>query len=534
VAKGHYLVIQDKTTCGGIITEGDITHTLFGRAIAREQDRVTCGKHPGTYIIVGHIPGDTVNGRKFAGTLHSFSSCPCKARFIPSMLNDTYELSSATTTAANDNHSQESTVEPPVSSAPADVTLVFAKSFQRGAGNTEAGTADEPQNNFAAMSFYQSQPAVTSPVTNTEPVQHAQAAKRKKPETPPSAPTPKKRSLFDKVSGFFFGEAEAMPLPLAPPPVVSGGAAAEAGMTATAGGATAKANQDAAKALTHSMKRLSGPSVWQGSLDMVLPFMVMGAMAHNMLKGQKSDLLTAEKLLEVANKRGTVPTRVRYNWVEDEQTGRLKAVGYHTSAESGSDQVRVRRLYPTRTGGYEFWEDGAKKPTILWTPDNPGYTAPSDTAHGEQVVLPSGPPGLEIPDIQGVTVTVTPIPEERDFRDYILVFPANEYPPIYIYLNQGRSGIPDKDHDYHPAPETNDIGISGLRQAKKKTPKQGGGGLRERWIDAKGRRIYEWDSQHGELEEYRASDGEHLGSVDYKTGEQLKPAVKGRNIKRYL
>jgi hypothetical protein len=157
------------------------------------------------------------------------------------------------------------------------------------------------------MSFYQSQPAVTSPITNTEPVQYAQAAKRKKPETPPSAPTPKKRSLFDKVSGSFFGEAEAMPLPLAPPLVVSGGAAAEVGMTAAAGGATVKANRDAAKALTHSMKCLSGLSVWQGSLDMALPFVVMGAIAHNMLKGQKSDLLTAEKLLEVANKRGTVP-----------------------------------------------------------------------------------------------------------------------------------------------------------------------------------------------------------------------------------
>ncbi|WP_422047452.1 colicin E3/pyocin S6 family cytotoxin [Rosenbergiella nectarea] len=107
-------------------------------------------------------------------------------------------------------------------------------------------------------------------------------------------------------------------------------------------------------------------------------------------------------------------------------------------------------------------------------------------------------------------------------------------PPIYVYLSQGRSGIPDKDHDYYPAPETTEIAISGLRQAKKKTPKQGGSGLRERWVDAKGRRISEWDSQHGELEEYRASDGEHLRSVDYKTGEQLKPAVKGRNIKRYL
>ena len=92
MAIGHYLVIQDKTTCGGIITEGDITHTLFRRAIARERDRVTCGKHPGMFIIVGHIPGDSVMGRKFAGTLHSKSSCPCQARFIPSMLLDTYEF----------------------------------------------------------------------------------------------------------------------------------------------------------------------------------------------------------------------------------------------------------------------------------------------------------------------------------------------------------------------------------------------------------------------------------------------------------
>jgi len=65
-------------------------------------------------------------------------------------------------------------------------------------------------------------------------------------------------------------------------------------------------------------------------------------------------------------------------------------------------------------------------------------------------------------------------------------------------------------------------------------PKQGGGGKRERWIDSKGRRIYEWDSQHGELETYRVSDGEHLDSVNHTTGEMLKPAVKGRNIKRYL
>ncbi|MRT03050.1 PAAR domain-containing protein [Ewingella americana] len=94
MAKGYYLVVEDETTCGGIIIEGDTTHTLFGRAVAREEDRVTCGKHPGTYFIIGHIPGDKIHGRNFAGTLHSKSSCPCEAEFIPSMVDDTYDLGS--------------------------------------------------------------------------------------------------------------------------------------------------------------------------------------------------------------------------------------------------------------------------------------------------------------------------------------------------------------------------------------------------------------------------------------------------------
>lgn len=93
MAKGHYLGVGDQTTCGGVIIEGDATHVLMGKAVAREQDRVTCGKHSGTYIIVGHIPGDSIHGRKFAGTLNSQSNCPCQAWFIPSLVNDTYEFS---------------------------------------------------------------------------------------------------------------------------------------------------------------------------------------------------------------------------------------------------------------------------------------------------------------------------------------------------------------------------------------------------------------------------------------------------------
>ncbi|CAM3712457.1 colicin-like bacteriocin tRNase domain-containing protein [Xenorhabdus thuongxuanensis] len=98
-----------------------------------------------------------------------------------------------------------------------------------------------------------------------------------------------------------------------------------------------------------------------------------------------------------------------------------------------------------------------------------------------------------------------------------------------------RKGVQQDGHKYYPAPKTEDIkGLGELRKGPAKTPKQGSGGKRARWIGEKGRRIYEWDSQHGELEGYRASNGEHLGSFDPKTGNQLKPADLTRNIKKYL
>ncbi|MFT3184442.1 colicin-like bacteriocin tRNase domain-containing protein, partial [Klebsiella pneumoniae] len=81
-----------------------------------------------------------------------------------------------------------------------------------------------------------------------------------------------------------------------------------------------------------------------------------------------------------------------------------------------------------------------------------------------------------------------------------------------------RKGTKDYGHDYFPDPKTEDIkGLGELKEGKPKTPKQGGGGKRARWYGDKKRKIYEWDSQHGELEGYRASDGEHLGAFDPKT-----------------
>ena len=93
-AEGFYLVQGDKTTCGGKITTGAEDHTLFDKPVAREQDSVTCGKHAGLFKIAGGIDNDTIHNRRMAGTLDSYSTCPCKAKFIPSMMDDTYEKSS--------------------------------------------------------------------------------------------------------------------------------------------------------------------------------------------------------------------------------------------------------------------------------------------------------------------------------------------------------------------------------------------------------------------------------------------------------
>ncbi|EMM6763272.1 PAAR domain-containing protein [Pluralibacter gergoviae] len=101
MAKGYYLVLGDKTTCGGRIIEGATDHLLFGKPQARDGDKVICGQHPGIYVVAGGIPGDTIHGRMIAGTLHSVSSCPCRARLVPSILEDCYEKGEGSASSGN-------------------------------------------------------------------------------------------------------------------------------------------------------------------------------------------------------------------------------------------------------------------------------------------------------------------------------------------------------------------------------------------------------------------------------------------------
>lgn len=214
--------------------------------------------------------------------------------------------------------------------------------------------------------------------------------------------------------------------------------------------------------------------------------------------------------------------------VEQQADGSLKGYGFYTGQNRDWEMVDVVQFTPRADQFIADLGDGIE---LIWTP----ATNPSDTLGIPALeAAPQAPPiWIYPPTPMADSIIVDPI-YPPEYRDFILVFPADSgVRPVYVVVSVRRSG--NADYDYHPAPETGEItGFPDLKSAKKKTPKQAGAGLRERWVDPKGRTIYEWDSRHGELEAYRASDGSHLGAFDHETGAQVGQARKNRNIKKYL
>ena len=87
---GYFIGLGDKTACGGEVLDGDKRINIFGLLHACAGDRVSCGQDGKTYRIVGGIAHMKSHGRLMAGTLDSFSDCPCRARLIPSIFTATY------------------------------------------------------------------------------------------------------------------------------------------------------------------------------------------------------------------------------------------------------------------------------------------------------------------------------------------------------------------------------------------------------------------------------------------------------------
>ena len=115
MATGVVLCQGDKTTCGGRIMAGSALGVAFGHRAAREGDPVTCGKDGKIYRIIGGISILTSgpDNKRVAGSLDSYSSCPCKARILPSNAFPRYEHETSLAVSGSSLYTSRSTVEPP-------------------------------------------------------------------------------------------------------------------------------------------------------------------------------------------------------------------------------------------------------------------------------------------------------------------------------------------------------------------------------------------------------------------------------------
>ena len=263
--------------------------------------------------------------------------------------------------------------------------------------------------------------------------------------------------------------------------------------------------------------------------------------------GRNIDMLATQASLYTAMKTKiqpgmkTVDLPVR-GYISDDGNGRQSVNLVRTGTGGISATVPVLNTVRDKTTGLDKITvpavAGAPSRTILVNPFPVGPNVPAHTGNEGTVPVTPVHTGTEVKQADSIVTTTLPTADIPALQDFIYWQPdatGTGVEPIYVMTSNPRRGVTDYGHDYHPAPKTEEIkGLGELKESRKKTPKQGGGGRRDRWIGDKGRKIYEWDSQHGELEGYRASDGSHLGAFDPKTGMQVKGPDPKRNIKKYL
>ncbi|WP_446471073.1 S-type pyocin domain-containing protein [Xenorhabdus stockiae] len=352
---------------------------------------------------------------------------------------------------------------------------VFAKSCLQPAGCTDAGTGMEPHTHFGEMQIYRAEPI------------HQHTPNRQ--ET--SEPFILKAIAW--VGNQIFPKAEANPLIFNEiiRQQMMRQMAANAVATQTNHGDT---NNDSPLLSQNEQQKLKDVQ-YELSRDAYLvrtSVAVLGVMMRSWWNGSDSDLESHKNLIKIADEKGTALTRVRYRFVEDIKTGQSIPVGYHTNEESGLEQVKVRHVqYNSSLNQYEFWEDDADSPALVWYVDpQKGEISQSeisgqyDTSINVKVIpldptITSQTPGLPIPEQRtwrdgilvnpqqdpneiagnktetpisdetdhGPTKTTTPV-QERDFRDYILIFPISNIPAIYVYLSQ-KIDNSRKDEEYY-------------------------------------------------------------------------------------
>ncbi|MFP1763128.1 S-type pyocin domain-containing protein [Lonsdalea quercina] len=338
---------------------------------------------------------------------------------------------------------------------------VFAKSCLRGEGCTDAGTEKETVDNFGQMALF-AQPVVDDccgyrpPHANKPVVQHAQAAKKKKLSQftePAAASTPVQltgsepwyKTLYYLMSS---KEIAVTPTPLAKSAITPVAAAAVPVATMSAGN-TVMATRAAVTTMTQVWGQVT---LTEGTLAASTTVPLLGVLfsaLYSPAVGEGSDKVPGRDehwLEDTLRQKGwageTATTRVRFFWRPDIH-GNMQVYGVHTGEGTPYEGVRVANMvWKPEQSRYEFTPaPGVDGPKITWTPANPEGSEP--ISQTETPVAPIDQPTIlvhPIPDgTEETTTPPFPMPDEQDFNDWILVFPADSgIKPIYVYLSEAK------------------------------------------------------------------------------------------------
>lgn len=412
MAVGYFIRKGDRTTCGGVVLDGHPSFRMHGIPVAREGDPVTCGKDGQRYVIAGGIQHFMAKGR-VAGTLDSFSTCPCNARLIHSLPSATYKpapspgAASTPSPAVPAGHARQSLSRPPERASLAENVS---------AGNP-AGVLSPKGCVFAKCVKLPNSVIDYNTTSGSFPVDdvsdYGNLVLLGGRELDDSG-----NVRLQKISGnppAGFGSLAVRGL--APSGAVeSCGGLCDA---ASAGGAVAGGG----RVVVGAGGRAVGSGILTGG---VVGGALLGVVAMLWPSGLGDSALYTEEQLR-AMKQGRTRVRIR---VEQQSDGSLKGYGYNTQLRSDWEMIPVVQFTPI---GSQMVADFGGGVELIWTP----AATPSDTL---------GIPALDAAP-QAPQITIYPPAEQSDrlivnpiyppeYRDFILVFPAGSgIAPLYIVMN---------------------------------------------------------------------------------------------------
>ncbi|RXX65793.1 pyocin [Enterobacter cloacae] len=417
---------NDKTTTGARCIASITDSTEFGRRILRVGDKTTpcprCGKRG---VIVSGEPRVSFHGVPVAvhgSEVHC--GCPSGSNRVIAPAGQWLRRGRDPVDVAREQHAAKLVAEKEAEEKRREEergrNRVFAKSCLRGDGCNDAGDQREPHTNFADMAFFQAMPA-SDPATDSDTLQHAQTARKKKPE---DIPRPKKRSALYR---WWNGNQEEMDYQAA----VAAAATAARVQTATTGASLLELISG--RALTYGSWAVRGAAglgeIAAAGAGAPVAGLLVGMMPGRLNDGEQ-DFIDRMRLAQMRE----APSRVRYTW-ENDSRGNPVPHGWHTPP--GRDNVRVRKMgYDSRVQAYTFTTEEEPHITIVWTPDRTDDKKPWNTGNQARPMLPNPVVVDPLPVNTGITATTSPAQEEKRFADYILILPFPDLPPIYIYLSK--------------------------------------------------------------------------------------------------